>query len=427
MHLSYNERFSSKNINIFLNDNLIKEDDASNNKEKEQILFTRKSSLEVLFNLIKSFQNDYFSKRKEINKIKYSKKMITSLMNDLSLMKAEKEKQFDYLKIKNENNKKRIQDILFSENQTKKVNNIEINDILHFSYVNKKKELKLINFQIENEIQKTKFIIEQKNEMYLYLKAIPFILDTNQEKFCNINYENLENISGILKDYRTSIKNKFISIVKDKIQIESEINALKEKIKNTNLNSNNKKYVETEEIIYEETKENNKTLITNQSKRNSYASLNKLNNNKKVLNNSSKNVIKKHLSIDALMKDSIYRNIFPLYQKNQINNFLNMNINVNINVNNGVFYKKKNNLSSSLDEGNDYNSEDFEEQYEIDLDDNGINDSPIQTKENINENEFNKNNKRNSNNYKLEINNKEMMKIYNKSCDYVNAGIEKKL
>ena len=427
MHLSYNERFSSKNINIFLNDNLIKEDDASNNKEKEQILFTRKSSLEVLFNLIKSFQNDYFSKRKEINKIKYSKKMITSLKNDLSLMKTEKEKQFDYLKIKNENNKKRIQDILFSENQTKKVNNIEINDILHFSYVNKKKELKLINFQIENEIQKTKFIIEQKNEMYLYLKAIPFILDTNQEKFCNINYENLENISGILKDYRTSIKNKFISIVKDKIQIESEINALKEKIKNTNLNSNNKKYVETEEIIYEETKENNKTLITNQSKRNSYASLNKLNNNKKVLNNSSKNVIKKHLSIDALMKDSIYRNIFPLYQKNQINNFLNMNINVNINVNNGVFYKNKNNLSSSLDEGNDYNSEDFEEQYEIDLDDNGINDSPIQTKENINENEFNKNNKRNSNNYKLEINNKEMMKIYNKSCDYVNAGIEKKL
>ena len=427
MHLSYNERFSSKNINIFLNDNLIKEDDASNNKEKEQILFTRKSSLEVLFNLIKSFQNDYFSKRKEINKIKYSKKMITSLMNDLSLMKAEKEKQFDYLKIKNENNKKRIQDILFSENQTKKVNNIEINDILHFSYVNKKKELKLINFQIENEIQKTKFIIEQKNQMYLYLKAIPFILDTNQEKFCNINYENLENISGILKDYRTSIKNKFISIVKDKIQIESEINALKEKIKNTNLNSNNKKYVETEEIIYEETKENNKTLITNQSKRNSYASLNKLNNNKKVLNNSSKNVIKKHLSIDALMKDSIYRNIFPLYQKNQINNFLNMNINVNINVNNGVFYKNKNNLSSSLDEGNDYNSEDFEEQYEIDLDDNGINDSPIQTKENINENEFNKNNKRNSNNYKLEINNKEMMKIYNKSCDYVNTGIEKKL
>ena len=411
MHLSYNERFSSKNINIFLNDNLIKEDDASNNKEKEQILFTRKSSLEVLFNLIKSFQNDYFSKRKEINKIKYSKKMITSLMNDLSLMKTEKEKQFDYLKIKKENNKKRIQDILFSENQTKKVNNIEINDILHFSYVNKKKELKLINFQIENEIQKTKFIIEQKNEMYLYLKAIPFILDTNQEKFCNINYENLENISGILKDYRTSIKNKFISIVKDKIQIESEINALKEKIKNTNLNSNNKKYVETEEIIYEETKENNKTLITNQSKRNSYASLNKLNNNKKVLNNSSKNVIKKHLSIDALMKDSIYRNIFPLYQKNQINNFLNMNINVNINVNNGVFYKNKNNLSSSLDEGNDYNSEDFEEQYEIDLDDNGINNSLIQTKENINENEFNKNNKRNSNNYKLEINNKEMMKI----------------
>ena len=177
IHLSYNERMSSKNINILLNPNPIKEDKIPKSKELEQILFNHKSSLEVLFNLIKSFQNTYFSKQIKTNKASILKLMISSLQNDLSLMMTEKNKQLDYLKIKNENNKKKLQEILFSETHTKKVNNIQINDNLNFPYIYKKKEIKLINFQLENEIQKTEFITEQKNQIYLYIKSIPFFLD----------------------------------------------------------------------------------------------------------------------------------------------------------------------------------------------------------------------------------------------------------
>ena len=432
IHRSYNGRFSSKNINILLNDNLIKENNISTNG-KEQILFNRKSSLEALFNLIKYFQNEFFSKHNKTNKLKVAKEMLFILQNNLSLMKIEKKKQFDYLRIMNENNKKVMQDVLFSENQTKKVNNIENNDRNNCSYITKKKELKLINFQIENEIQKTDFILEQKSQIYLYVKSIPFFLDTNQEIFCNNNYDNLENISETLKNIRTSVKDIFISKVKEKMKTELEIstvsfqlNTLKENIINDRLN---KKYIDTEEIIYEESRENNKTLATNQSKRNSHASLNKLGSNK-IFNGSSKNVIRKHLSIDSLMRDKIYKNsIFSLCHKsneylnenkNQINNYLNMNINVNINVNNTPLNINNNYSTYSLEDENEIKSEDYDDHYENDLDDNDI------INENINENDEDmiskEKNKRNNDIYNFETNNKIMKKLYNKSSDFATLG-----
>ena len=430
IHRSYNERMSSRNINILLNPYPNKEDKISKNKELEQILFNRKSSLEVLLNLIKAFQNNYFSKQLKTNKISILKLMISSFQNDLSLMVKEKNKQLEYLKIKNENNKKKLQEILFSETQTKKVNNIQIKDNLNFPYIYKKKELKLINFQLENEIQKTEFITEQKNQIYLYIKSIPFFLDINQEIFCNTNYENLGNISDILKNIKRSVKEKFISVVKEKMETELELNALtlqvnslRDNIINDKLNVN-KKYIDTEEIIYEDTKEDNKTLITNQSKRNSYASLNKLSMNIKALNSSSKNVIKKQLSIDGIMREKIKNSkLLRLYQKNnefsndsknQINNYLNMNINVNINLNNGGF--NKHNYYSSSEEDDDYLSND--NQFEIELDDkNKIIVSPIQTNEDFNEEENIPYKKNKKNNYKFEMNNKDMIKLYNKSSD----------
>ena len=204
-----------------------------------------------------------------------------------------------------------------------------------------------------------------------------------------------------------------------------QINSIKDNIINDKLNVN-KKYIDTEEIIYEDTKENNKTIITNQSKRNSYASLNKLTMGKKALNSSSKNVIKKHLSIDAIMRENIKKSkMLGLYQKsseflndnkNQINNYLNMNINVNINLNNGGYNKYYYSNSSSEEEDDDYLSKD--NQFEIELDDkNKIIVSPIQTNEDINEDENESYEKHTRNNYKFEMNNKEMMKLYNKSSD----------
>ena len=64
-------------------------------------------------------------------------------------------KHLNLLDIDNENKKKNIKEILFTD----------------CSY---KDELKSINFQIENEIKKTKILIEIKNKILLSTKHIPF-------------------------------------------------------------------------------------------------------------------------------------------------------------------------------------------------------------------------------------------------------------
>ena len=394
---SYNGRLSSNKIDILLNADTIKPNKTSKAKDIHQILFNRKCSLRVLFDMIKKFQNDFFSKQNKENNIKTAKKMLILLQDNLSLMKIEKTKKMEYLKNTYENNKQILQDISFSDKQNKKNKNIKLKDDINldFSFVQKKNELNFINFQMENDIKKTDILIHQKQQIYHYMKSIPFFFDSNQEKFCNINYENLENISEILKTITRAVREKFISVVKDKMQKELEINALSFQIKSIKDNiiddklNINKKYIDTEEIIYEETKEYNKSMVTNKSKRNSYASINKINLNKIGLgNNSPKNVVKKQQSIDSLLKEKLYKNnIVSLYDnKNQVNNYLNMNINVNINLNNVGSNKRLLSTSFLEGDGGDNKSYDYEDQFELDLDDNNkIIMTPIQTKENIND------------------------------------------
>ena len=393
---SYNAKINSKNIEGFLSSRSLK----INKKiipiknSIEQILFERKFSLDVLLKTIKSFQFNFFSKLDETNKLFSLKQMLIALKDNLSLMNVEKMKKFESLKNINENTKNEIQETLFEENHNKNKENS------NESYIKQKNELQFINFQIENDIQKTNFLIDQKYQINLYLKSIPFFFDNSKEIFCNNNYENLENISDILQNITRSVRDKFISVVKEKMETELEINSVNYKINSIKDNKSNvdqlnsqKKYIDTEEIIYEETKENNKTLITNQSKRNSYASLHKLSTKKAALGNlSSKNLVKKRTSIDSILRENIHRNI-SLYNKlndiyhknnNQINNYLNMNINVNINLNNNGINKYCYS-TSSLDDEATCKSDEYEEQYEIQLDENNkIVMTPIQTEENIN-------------------------------------------
>ena len=375
---SYNEEINSNNKNILLNPNMILENSSSKKIRREQNLFNHKSSLSVLFNLVKTFQVDYFSNQTKNKKIKDIKKVISSLQNNLSLMLTEKQKQFDYLKTKKENNKKKMQEILFNENHNKKVNTkMQKNDILNFHFLNEKKELNLINFQLDNDIRKTNDLIEQKYQIYFYTKSLPFYLDMNQEIFCNTNYESLEIISEILSNIKKSVKENFISVVKEKMKSELEINTLtfqinsvKENQINDKLNTD-KKYIDSEEIIYEDTKENNKTLIANQGKRNSNLILNKLTMNKRASNILLKKIRKKKFSLDSLLKDNIIINDI----QNKINNYLNMNINVNINLNEKSFKKKNSSSSSSSSsEEKEDDNKNKSKNDEIDIDkDNDIN------------------------------------------------------
>ena len=382
IYRSYNEKINSKNIEKLLSTRSIKikinKKTPQKKSNKVQNLLERIFSLDVLLKTIKSFQNQFFSKISETNGLLTIKQMLISLQDNLSLMNVEKKKKYENIKNINENNKKEIQDILFQENP------FDYNDNLAANFVRQKNELQFINFQIENDIQKTNFLIEQKFQINLYLKSIPFFFDTNKEIFCNINYENYENISDILKEITRTFK---INSIKDN----------KNKNNNGQLNSQ-KKYIDSEEVIYEESKEQSKILKilnTNTSKRNSYASLHKLGSNKKLGNLSSKNVIKKHTSIDSLMREKILKN-FSLYHKisdiyqnssNQINNYLNMNINVNINLNNNGI-NKYHYSTSSLEDDAAVNSDEYEDQCEIQLDENNIIiKSPVQSEENSKNND----------------------------------------
>ena len=393
IYISNNEKMSTEYRNIIENTNITKENNIFKKEEIEQILTNHKSSLTKLFSTLKNFQNDYFSKETNTNKINLLKKSLNKLHSNLTSMKKEKMKQLHILETTNENEKSTIQKSLFPDNE----NNTNDTDDLYTSFIRQKNVLKALNFQIQNEIEKTRIIIEIKNKIYSYIKHIPFYLNLNRDIYCKINKEDTEKVSEILKNIRNSVKNTFISTVKEKMETDLEINSVKFKIKfiKDNITNNkldgNKRYIEPEEIIYEETKENNQSITNEKNKRSSCASINKITFSKNVLKRPSNNLAKRHLSIDAVMEDNFYRNkLFNLFlknneimgnNKNQINNFVNINVNINLG------YNKHNCSTSSLENEDDNDSKDDQAKIELD-ESNSINESSNQTGEEINDNNF---------------------------------------
>ena len=393
IYISNNEKMSTEYRNIIENTNITKENNIFKKEEIEQILTNHKSSLTKLFSTLKNFQNDYFSKETNTSKINLLKKSLTKLQSNLTSMKKEKMRQLHILETTNENEKSTIQKSLFPDNE------IDTNDTddLYTSFIRQKNDLKALNFKIQNEIEKTRIIIEIKNKIYSYIKHIPFYLNLNRDIYCKINKEDTEKVSEILKNIRNSVKNTFISTVKEKMETDLEINSVKFKIKfiKDNIINNkldgNKRYIEPEEIIYEETKENNQSITNEKNKRSSCASINKITFSKNVLKRPSNNLAKRHLSIDAVMEDNFYINkLFNLFlknneimgnNKNQINNFVNINVNINLG------YNKHNCSTSSLENEDDNDSKDDQAKIELD-ESNSINESSNQTGEEINDNNF---------------------------------------
>lgn len=377
----------------------------SSTDNESQILFNHKTSLETLLNMIKKCQIEYLSKKEIKNKNKATKNMLISLKDNLNLMIQEKSKNLNYMRTKNDIYKKKIQNILYPSSKELKINENKIkkdNNYIHSSIM-EKNQLLLLNFQIENEIEKTNFLIEQKSQINSYIKSIPFFFETNKEIFCNNKYEDLNKISKLLKEIIREVRKDFIEVVKEKMQKELEINGIslqinyiKDNIEDFKLNGC-KKYIETEDIIQEESREYSKSIITNQSKRNSFASINNKSILKKMSGINSKNTknkinIKKRERIikDKLQNNNLFythkvnKDIFNGINNSNVNNYLNMNINVNINLNN------KNNgfqesFNSSLDSKNIEENNEQNEQYEMDLNNNNkIIITPIITTENKN-------------------------------------------
>ena len=175
IYRSYNEKINSKNIEKLLSSRTIKikinKTTHQKKSNKAQNLLERIFSLDALLKTIKTFQINFFSKLNAKNKLHNIKQMLISLQNNLSLMNVEKMKKYENLKNINDDNKKEMQDILFQENPN------DYKDNLAANYIRQKNELKFINFQIENDIEKTKILIGQKFQINLYLKSIPFFFD----------------------------------------------------------------------------------------------------------------------------------------------------------------------------------------------------------------------------------------------------------
>lgn len=371
---------------------------------KNQSLLNYKSSLEVLLKTIKNFESNYFSKQS--TKTKTTKQMLILLKDNLNLMLKEKNKTLNYLKKDNDFNKKRLQNKQFpSPIVSKKKNNKNKMNNNKISYVLETEQLQLLNFQMQNEINKTSFLYEQKMQINTYIKSIPFFFETSQEIFCNNNYENYTKISELLTDIIRRVRKEFIEVVKEKMEKEVELNAANVKInfiKNSIINNDLngcRKYIETEDIIQEESKEYTKTIMTNQSKKNSFSS----NNNKtlikkmssissgssknKYINKNKEKKLKDKLQRNIIYTNKINKDIFNDINNSKINNYLNMNMNINVNINlnnnNNNFIHES--FNSSLDSGNFDENKEKNEQYEMDLNDNNkIIITPITTTENIN-------------------------------------------
>lgn len=357
----------------------------SSNDIKEPILINRKTSLETLLNILKKFQISYFSNSNKLSQ----KQILLSLKDNLNLMLKEKNKTLSYMKTQKEIKKKKMQKILYpSLNETKQKQYDLISDNTKVSsFLNEKNQLEILNFQIQNEIEKTEFLIGQKKEIISYIKSIPFYFEENKEIFCNNNYENYKNISLFFMDIIRNIRNKFINIVKEKMKkdikiksISDQINYIKENIDEYDENGY-KKYIDTDEIIQEESKEYTKS--NNQSKRNSISSMHNKNLLKRFSNASSFGSLSLYKKKDKLNN----KNIIYIHEINdaRINNYLNMNINVNINLNNK--YLPQQSFNSSLDSDDIDESEQKNSEYEMDLNEkNKITIIPINTNENKNKN-----------------------------------------
>ena len=382
---------------------------------EEQVLFSHKSSLETLLNIIKDFQLEYLSKnfnKSKNNKIS-TKQMITSLKDSLNIMLNEKNKKLDYIQNKNEMTKKNVQSKLFPYIEEMKINKYNLSLENKNYFISEKNQLELLNFQIKNEIEKTNFLIQQKTQINTYIKSLPFFFEANQEIACSNNHENNKKISQFLKEIIRRVRKDFINVVRQKMKKELEINGMsiqinyiKDSIEDYKLNGC-KKYIETEDIIEEQSNEYSKSIITNQSKRNSLSNINKkIIKKMSISSGGSKKykISKKEGKItkrNKLFENKLNKDLLGEIDNNKnVNNYLNMNINVNINLNNNKYLEESFNSSLDSHDNNEKNT-----QYEMDLNQNNkIIITPIITNES--KNESNSNNSDNDDSFTLDIEDK---------------------
>ena len=317
-----------------------------NTPSKKEIIFNKKIFLESILNKIKETQCDYLTKRSLLenkNENQLIREILLKLDTDLRKIKKEKENEMKILLKKKDQKNSNLKDIIRKTNILKKskinteiMNNTnaliyeESNKNIKELLKNKEHDFKIKNFllknkiiEIDNNIERMKFLIKYNKMPHKFKDHFIEILF----KDISINQNITENLHSNLIDLRNLWKD---ASNKKNFQ-DSKIEGMKVRInmlKKKNYKSR-KKYIQTEDIIYEEIHETehiqeniNKNLDKNDIKNNN---INNIDSN--IENNDKENMKIDLKDIEKLLK-------------------LKMNINVNINVNKQYINNHFNNCNS---------------------------------------------------------------------------------
>lgn len=343
--------------------------------KKSKILYSSKSSLISILNEIKNCQLDHI---KESN----TKHLLTSLKSSLTSMLKEKKIIQRFFEKENEKIKSKLRRNLFPEN-SERVEDTEINNTIGNEnlYQSEISQLKLLNFQIENEITNTNNMMTRISEIYYNTKKDLFFLIENNESFCKYNYSDASKASEILHEKINSIRKKFIKIVNKKSEQDMVIKDLmmkKNYIKNRiGKKLINNKYIITEDIINEESKEytNNYSKTINNSNLTINMKINNKNNKSKLRSNDAldKNLyminqekfIRKKLIFSKTVSLKLISNIYQM--KNNLIKTLNNNSYINKSVNENENKSVLKSFNSSLEVSSSYHKSNYEQPNEMNL------------------------------------------------------------
>ena len=347
--------------------------------QKEQILISHKSFLEIILQQTKNYQNHLLNKNQNLKKIKQyliaiKANLTTTLKDKLNSLKyLEKEIVSKNLKIQQQiygkiikkdskekhlNNYKSINSMHYIPyNHINKTNNKEIN------FLNEKRQLENLSFQMENEINKIEFEIEKKINLIIKLKNMRY----NQEEDLEIVaiQKNLKLIvNGIMKKKLKNTKNNLLKDIKEKIKKDKKINSIQEEIEKLKQQIKNlQENINTDEIIYEESSDFTKSIIIennitnkdnleikdkkinniynfcyntkNKDNRHSLGLLYKINDNFNInIDNNNKNDLN---NINNQINSKVIRSLSNKINKFNLKNnkkYCKFNINFNFNVNN---------------------------------------------------------------------------------------------
>ena len=394
------------------------------NKKNEE-LASNKCYLESMLTLIKNCQIDYINKTANNKSLFIIKKILLLLKDDLNLIYNKKYKKYENLKNKNDIQKKEIQNLIFPSSDeteekikknTKNIDNSENseNGRNEINFPSEIKELKFLNFQMENEIKNTNFLIDQKNQIYTSIKSNIPLNNEDKEIYLNNNYINILKVSYILKNNLKEKRTTFIDTVNDVSEKETKIKFISDKIadlkfkieKNENNNSQiiitelSKEYIKSEAITDESIMLNKSTTKRKEKKIRS----NKLINKNMIFINPEKFKRKKIIyskTLSPKIINNISNNIKNCLIKYNANNINNLNSNDDIK-NNNEKYKEKtlHSFNSSIDSNSlscTFNNKKIIEELEL-MENAKINNKLLYLSDD-NSNTENSNNSSNRNNY----------------------------